>query len=74
MRSEFLDPLVRINKMKFLTSEDIRVGSKTRFVCIDIREKKVPRLTEIFRPNNPVLGMKSDENRVKVYPLDLKPG
>ena len=74
MKSEFLDPLVRINKMKFLTSDDIRIGSKTHLACLDIREKKSPKLTEIFKPNNPVLNLRSDQERVLVFELDLKPG
>ena len=54
-RSEFLDPLVRINKMKFLTSADIRIASEMRFACLDIRMKKVPSLLEIFDANNTLL-------------------
>ena len=54
-KSEFLDPLVRINKMKFLTSPDIRLANQTHFACLDIRLKKVPKLTDIFKLNNPVL-------------------
>ena len=54
-KSEFLDPLVRINKMKFLTSSDIRVANQTRFACLDLRQRKQPKLTEIFRQNNPKL-------------------
>ena len=52
-KSEFLDPLVQINKMKFLTSSDIRIASQVKFACLDIRQRKTPKLTEIFYPNNP---------------------
>ena len=54
-KSEFLDPLVRINRMKFLTSADIGIANQSRFACLDIRQRKVPKLTEIFKPNNPEL-------------------
>lgn len=70
-QSDFIDPLVRINKMKFLTSEDIRVASKTKFACLDIRLKKVPKLTDIFKPNNPVLPQTKEV--VPVFELDLQP-
>ena len=41
--------------MKFLTSPDIRVANQTRFALLDIRIRKQPKLTEIFKADNPVL-------------------
>ena len=48
-KSEFLDPLVRITQMKFMTSADIHIAHNVRFACLDLRVRKVPRLTEIFK-------------------------
>ena len=36
-KSEFLDPLVRISQMKFLTSPDIRIANCAKFALLDIR-------------------------------------
>ena len=48
-KDEFLDPLVRITQMKFMTSAEIHIAHGVRFACLDIRVKKAPRLTEIFK-------------------------
>lgn len=52
VKSEFLDPLVRINKMKRMTSEEIGVAFQCRFACVDLRVRKQPKLTEIFNTSN----------------------
>ena len=57
-QSEFLDPLVRISQMKFLTTPDIRVANCAKFACLDIRQRKQPPLSEIFRDNNPALAQR----------------
>ena len=71
-KSDFLDPLVRINGMKFLTSKDTRIAHYSRFACLDLRLKKVPKLTEIFRPNNPALA--KGQGMMPVFELDLQVG
>ena len=48
-KDEFLDPLVRITQMKFMTSAEIHIAHGVKFACLDIRLKKAPRLTEIFK-------------------------
>ena len=73
-KSEFLDPLVRINRMKFLTSADIGIANQSRFACLDIRQRKVPKLTEIFKPNNPDLPQIPDRETIPVFEVDLQPG
>ena len=64
---------MRINKLKFLTSPDIRLANLSRFACLDIRLKKVPKLTEIFKANNPVLRQRPKSEVIPVFELDLKP-
>ena len=48
---------MRINKMKFLTSSDIRVSSNTKYACLDLRVKKSPKLSEIFKIKNRFSGV-----------------
>ena len=70
-KSEFLDPLVRINKMKFLTSPDIRIANQTRFAILDIRLRKLPKLTEIFKKDNPMLPQRAGLETIPVFEVDL---
>ena len=62
-KSEFLDPIVRINKMKFLTSSDIRVASNVKYTCLDLRLKKSPKLSEIFKQPGRTSGYSSSTHR-----------
>jgi len=43
-RSEFLDPLSRINTLKFMTSNDLKVSANVRFALLDLRHVKKPKL------------------------------
>ena len=75
-KSEFLDPLERINQMKFMTSADIRVAHGVKFACLDLRVRKVPRLTEIFK--QPVMYSLEQRQRatdfVPVLEIEVTPG
>ena len=75
-KSEFLDPLVRINQMKFMTSADIHIAHNVKFACLDLRVRKVPRLTEIFK--QPAMHRLEQQQRatdfVPVLELDPTPG
>lgn len=71
-----MDPLVRITQMKFMTSGEIRIAHGVKFACLDIRLKKVPRLTEIFKRHPP---SKAQQQRpvadpVPVMELEIQPG
>ena len=75
-KSEFLDPLVRINQMKFMTSADIGIANNVKFACLDIRARKAPRLTDIFKqPSMARLGQtQKATDFVPVLELEGKPG
>ena len=45
----YLDPLVRINTLKFMTSTDLRVASNVKFALVDLRYMKKPRLCDIYK-------------------------
>lgn len=44
-----LEPLYKINSLKFMTSSEIKVASQVQFVLVDVRVNKKPRLKECFR-------------------------
>ena len=75
-KSEFLDPLVRINQMKFMTSTDIHIANNVKFACLDLRARKAPRLTEIFK--QPAMYRLEQSQRatdfVPVLEIDIAPG
>jgi len=48
-KSEFLDPLVRINTLKYMASNDLKVSANVRFALLDLRHLKKPKLTDIFK-------------------------
>ena len=48
-KSEIMDPLFKINTMKFMTSGDLKVASSVNFALLDIRTSKRPKLLEIFK-------------------------
>ena len=79
-KSEFLDPLVRINQMKFMTSADIQVAHNVKFACLDLRVRKAPRLTDIFKQPSSMrrLDQSQQSSRatdfVPVLELDGTPG
>lgn len=45
--SEVIDPLLKINTMKFMTSVDLKVATQVKFALVDLRLQKKPRLKEI---------------------------
>jgi hypothetical protein len=48
-KSEFLDPLARINTLKFMTSNDLKVAANVKFALLDLRVTKKPKLADIFK-------------------------
>lgn len=44
-----MDPLFKINTMKFMTSSDLKVATSVKFALLDIRISKRPKLLEIFK-------------------------
>ena len=60
--------------MKFLTSPDIRVANQTRFALLDIRIRKQPKLTEIFKADNPVKPQRLGYETIPVFELEVTNG
>ena len=48
-KSEFLDPLVRINTLKYMASNDLKVSANVKFALLDLRHQKKPKLSDIFK-------------------------
>jgi hypothetical protein len=48
-RSEFLDPLVRISTLKYMTSPDLKVAASVNFALLDLRYHKKPRLPDVMK-------------------------
>ena len=51
--------------MKFLTSSDIRISSNTKYACLDLRVKKSPKLSDLFKIENAIPGQKSTVGSAK---------
>ena len=45
--SEVIDPLLKINTMKFMTSVDLKVATQVKFALVDLRLQKKPNHSRI---------------------------
>jgi hypothetical protein len=57
-KSEFLDPLVKINTLKYMTSNDLKVSANVKFALLDLRHMKRPKLADIFKQVTKKMGQK----------------
>lgn len=65
-KSDVMDPLFKINTMKFMTSPDLKIANQVKFAILDIRTVKKPRLTEIFKDQK----NSKKENYIPILELD----
>lgn len=61
-----MDPLFKINTMKFMTSADLKIANQVRFAVLDIRTVKKPRLSEIFKDQK----ASKKENHIPILELE----